>query len=102
MIVEFRRLTLLPLDDVLGCLKDSIPKLTRSSLHRCLERHGISRLLESEEKASKRGRFADTTIGYVHFDISSCGSLKANSTCSWRSTGSRSSPMSNSMRMPVR
>src|SRR6266446_2301093 len=69
MIVEFRRRTLLPLDDVLGCLKDSIPKLTRSSLHRCLERHGISRLPESEEKASKRGRFADTAIGYVHIDI---------------------------------
>ena len=44
MIVEFRRRTLLPLDDVLGCLKDSIPSLTRSSLHRCLVRHGISRL----------------------------------------------------------
>jgi hypothetical protein len=69
IIVEFRRRTLLPLDDVLGCLKDSIPKLTRSSLHRCLERHGISRLPDSEEKASKRGRFEDTTIGYVHIDI---------------------------------
>ncbi len=32
MIVEFRRRTLLALDDVLGCLRDSIPKLTRSSL----------------------------------------------------------------------
>ncbi len=51
MAVEFRRRTLLLDDvrrssrnDVLGCLRDSIPKLTRSSLHRCLERHGISRL----------------------------------------------------------
>ena len=44
MIVEFRRRTLLPIDDVLGCLRDSIPTLTRSSLHRCLARHGISRL----------------------------------------------------------
>ena len=69
MIVEFRRRTLLPLDDVLGCLKDSIPNLTRSSLHRCLVRHGISRLPESEVKTSKRGRFAETTIGYVHIDI---------------------------------
>jgi hypothetical protein len=60
MIVEFRRRTLLPLDDVLGCLRESIPKLTRSSLHRCLERHGISRLPESKEKASKHGRFANT------------------------------------------
>ncbi len=70
MIVEFRRRTLLPLDDVLGCLRDSIPKLTRSSLHRCLGRHGISRLPESPDQASKRSKFADAAIGYVHIDIS--------------------------------
>ncbi len=70
MVVEFRRRTLLPLDDVLGCLRDSIPKLTRSSLHRCLERHGISRLPENPDKASKRGKFAEAAIGYVHIDIS--------------------------------
>ena len=68
MVVEFRRRTLLPLDDVLGCLKDTIPKLTRSSLHRCLARHGISRLQESEERTSRRGTFAQTSIGYVHID----------------------------------
>ena len=44
MVVEFRRRTLLPLDDALGCLLDRIPNLTRSSLHRCLTRHGISGL----------------------------------------------------------
>ena len=70
MAVEFRRRTLPPLDDVLGCLRDSIPKLTRSSLHRRLERHGISRLPEHPDKASKRGKFAHTAIGYVHIDIS--------------------------------
>ena len=47
-------------------MRDSIPKLTRSSLHRCLERHGISRLPENPDKASKRGKFAQTAIGYVH------------------------------------
>jgi len=62
--------TLLPLDDVLGCLRDSIPNLTRSSLHRCLTRHDISRLPESPDKASKRGKFAAVAIGYVHIDIS--------------------------------
>ncbi len=66
MVVEFRHRTLLPIDDMLGCLRDSIPKLTRSSLHRCLERHGISRLPENPDKASKRGKFAQTAIGYVH------------------------------------
>ena len=82
MIVEFRRRTLMPLDDVLGCLRDSIPKLTRSSLHRCLERHGISRLPESPNLASKRGKFVNAAIGYVHIDISELRLLRASSTCS--------------------
>ncbi len=69
IVVEFRRRTLLPLDDVLGCLRETIPKLSRSALHRCLARHGISRLPSSEESAAKRGRFAETTIGYVHIDV---------------------------------
>lgn len=69
IIVEFRRRTLLPLDDVMGALRDAIPKLSRSALHRCLERHGISRLPRDEEATSKRKRFAETTIGYVHIDI---------------------------------
>jgi len=55
---------------VLGSLRDTIPKLTRSSLHRCLERHGISRLPEDPNKTPKRGKFAQTAIGYVHIDIS--------------------------------
>ena len=35
-----------------------------------LERHGISRLPVSPDKGAKHGRFASTTIGYVHIDIS--------------------------------
>ncbi len=58
IIVEFRRRTLMPPDDVMGCLKDSIPNPTRSALHRCLQRHGISRLPASDDKTAKRGRFA--------------------------------------------
>jgi transposase InsO family protein len=69
IVVEFRRRTLLPLDDVLGCLRETIPKLSRSALHRCLGRHGISRLPQGEGKASKRKPFAATTIGYVHIDV---------------------------------
>jgi hypothetical protein len=44
IIVAFRRHTLLPLDDCLYALQATIPRLTRSSLHRCLKRHGISQL----------------------------------------------------------
>jgi hypothetical protein len=53
MVVAFRRHTLLPLDDCLYALQPSIPHLTRSALHRCLQRHGISRLPNVEgDKAS--------------------------------------------------
>ena len=44
MIVAFRRHTLLPLDDCLYALQSTLPHLTRSALHRCLQRRGISRL----------------------------------------------------------
>jgi hypothetical protein len=46
--VEFRRHTLLPLDDCLYAVQATISRLTRSSLHRCLQRHGVSRLPEVE------------------------------------------------------
>lgn len=67
IVVEFRRRTLLPLDDVMGCLKDTIPNLSRSALHRCLQRHGISRLPKAET-AETRKRFKTYGIGYVHID----------------------------------
>lgn len=66
IIVAFRRHTLLPLDDCLYGLQPSIPHLTRSSLHRCLERHGISRLAQVEGDKPVRKRFATYQIGYFH------------------------------------
>ena len=64
IIVEFRRHTLLPLVNVLGCLRT--PPSTHS-----MELAPVSRaprylpLEESPEHASKRDKFADTAIGYV-------------------------------------
>ena len=69
MIVAFRRHTLLPLDDCLYALQPSIPHLTRSSLHRCLQRHGISRLPDMEGDKPKRQKFKRYPIGYFHIDI---------------------------------
>ena len=48
MVVAFRRHKLLPLDDCLYALKPSILHLTRSALHWCLQRLGISQLPEVE------------------------------------------------------
>src|SRR5918997_2347096 len=69
IVVAFRRHTLLPLDDCLYALQASIPQLTRSSLHRCFQRHGISRLPEvTGDKPAKR-KFKAYPIGYFHLDI---------------------------------
>jgi hypothetical protein len=67
IVVAFRQKSLLPLDDVLGCLRDTIPNLSRSALHRCLQRRGISRL-PVEETKGQRKRFKTYEIGYVHID----------------------------------
>lgn len=69
MIVVFRKLTLLPLDDCLYALQPSIPSLMRSSLHRCLQRHGISRLPDTTGEKPEKKRFKSYPIGYFHIDI---------------------------------
>ena len=68
MIVAFRRHTLLPLDDCLYALQPSIPGLTRSSLHRCLQRHGISRLPDLEGDKPARKKFKIYPIGFFHME----------------------------------
>src|SRR5579863_2241658 len=69
IIVAFRRHTLLPLDDCLYSLQATIPHFTRSSLHRCLQRHGISRLPEVEGDKPNKRKFKAYPIGYFHIDI---------------------------------
>ena len=44
--------------------------VSRFSFHRCLDCHDISRLPHDPDKGAKRGKFADTSIRYVHIDIS--------------------------------
>ena len=69
IVVAFRKHTLLPLDDCLYALQATVPHLTRSSLHRCFKRHGISRLPEiAGDKPSKKP-FKRYPIGYFHIDI---------------------------------
>jgi transposase InsO family protein len=69
VVVAFRRHTLLPLDDCLYSLQATIPHLTRSSLHRCLQRHGISRLPDVEGDKPGKKKFKPYPIGYFHIDI---------------------------------
>ena len=69
VVVAFRRHTLLPLDDCLYALQPTIPHLTRSSLHRCLQRHGISRLPQVEGELTAKRKFKTYPIGYFHIDL---------------------------------
>ncbi len=69
IVVAFRRHTLLPLDDCLSALQPTLPHLTRSSLHRCLQRHGISRLPDTEGDKPQRAKFKRYPIGFFHIDI---------------------------------
>ncbi|MBM2712773.1 IS481 family transposase [Mesorhizobium caraganae] len=69
IIVAFRKHTLLPLDDCFYALQPTIPHLTRSSLHRCLQRHGIGRLPDVEGDKSAKKKFKSDPIGYFHIDI---------------------------------
>ncbi len=66
-IVSLRVQARLPLDNVYIALKDVIPHLSRSSLHRCLQRHGISRLPKVDQVKPKR--FKAYEIGYFHIDF---------------------------------
>jgi len=69
LCIAFRKHTLLPLDDCLYALQASIPHLTRSSLHRLFQRHGISRLPELEGTKTRKKKFKQYPIGYFHLDI---------------------------------
>jgi transposase-like protein len=68
-IVSFRKLTQLPLDDILYALQTQIPKLTRSNLHRCLQRHGCSVLVKPAHTLRIKQKFKKYPMGYFHVDV---------------------------------
>ena len=92
IIVAFRRHTLLPLDDCLYALQPTMPHLTRSSLHRCLQRHDISRLPEVDGDKPAKKKFKAYPLGYFHVDIAEVQSKRcASHTLTAEFQGSRSS-----------
>ena len=72
IVVAFRRHTLLPLDGCLYALQATIPHLSRSSLHRCLQRHGISRLPDVQGDKPDKKKFKSYPIGWPMFWQSIC------------------------------
>lgn len=82
IIVAFRKHTLLPLDDCLYALQPTIPHLTRSSLYRCLQRHGISRCPRSRATSQARRSSSATRSAISTSTSPKCARPKASSTSS--------------------
>lgn len=102
IVVAFRRHTLLLLDDCLYGLQPTTPHLTRSSLHRFLQRHGISRLPGIEGDKPEKKRFKPYPIGYFHIDIAQVSTEEVSCPCSCRSIAPASSPSFVWSRVPAR
>ena len=78
--VAFRRRTLLARDDCLYALQATTPHLSRSALHRCFQRHGISRLPLSEDgKSPPKKKFKDYPSATCTLTLLKCKQKKANS-----------------------
>jgi hypothetical protein len=100
--VAFRKHTLLPLDDCLYALQNSIPALTRSSLHRLFQRHDISRLPEMDGEKPAKKKFKKYPIGYFHLDIAEVRTEEGKPICLLLSTVPASSLMPSCMRTTER
>ena len=72
IVVELRRMLLLPLDDLLAVTREFLnPDASRSGLDRCLRRHGMSNLnaLRPKEPATARNGFKAYQPGFLHVDV---------------------------------
>jgi transposase-like protein len=69
LAVELRQSLALSLDDIVEVLRRCVnPKLSRSSIHRCLQRHGIA--ARSPKKPDPRQVFeTDAPAGFIHVDL---------------------------------
>jgi transposase InsO family protein len=74
LVIELRRMLLLPLDDLLAITREFINvDVSRSGLDRCLRRHGVSNLKslqpQIEGETAPLKTFKDYEPGFLHIDI---------------------------------
>jgi transposase InsO family protein len=69
LAVELRTSIALPLDDIVEVLRRCVnAKLSRSQVHRCLQRHGVS--AKPKRDREKPAAFqVETPAGFVHLDV---------------------------------
>ena len=69
LIVELRQSLALPLDDIVEAMRRCLnPNLSRSGIHRCLKRHGLSARL-TPQQAPAAVFHTETPAGFIHIDV---------------------------------
>jgi transposase InsO family protein len=69
LTVELRTTLGLPLDDIVEAMRRCLnPKLSRSAIHRCLKRHGVS-ARPTPDKTPVLVFETDTPAGFIHIDV---------------------------------
>jgi transposase-like protein len=68
LICELRTELQLPLDDIVEVMRRCVnDKLSRSAIHRCLKRHGLSRRPKPDKPSV--GVFEQAPVGFIHMDL---------------------------------
>jgi transposase InsO family protein len=68
LVCELRTSLHLPLDDIVEVMRRCVnEELSRSAIHRCLQRHGISQRKKPDKPGV--GVFEQATVGFIHFDL---------------------------------
>jgi transposase-like protein len=68
LVCELRTSLQLPLDDIVEVMRRCVnAELSRSAIHRCLQRHGIS--ARPKPAKPKAGIFETASIGFIHIDL---------------------------------
>ena len=68
LVCELRTKLWLPLDDITEVMNRCVNgELSRSAIHRCLVRHGLSRRPKPDKPSV--GTFEQATVGFIHIDL---------------------------------
>jgi IS30 family transposase len=68
LVCELRTSLQLPLDDIVEVMRRCVnARLSRSAIHRCLQRHDISQRKTPDRPSV--GVFEQATVGFIHFDL---------------------------------
>jgi transposase InsO family protein len=68
LVCELRTSLQLPLDDIVEVMRRCVnQKLSRSAIHRCLQRHAISQ--RNKPDRSSIGVFEQAAVGFIHLDL---------------------------------